>query len=256
MRNSNLMATLQAGPPGWRKMSIFITKPPHSTSIWEGGRQATCPYIPCTLSLQPKKMGSEKGKQFPWNIRIKRTWKERKGWRGKLITQKWIRNIGEKRRAGSSGGRGGGGAGLNVLYENGCMQDAAWESKAISALCVLHYPVWKSSAITSKIWHTFLQDGNPRRQFAFHSFIVSLRPPLRPPLKASMILELGCCTVLEWYGAYRASWLALWRVNPKDRAQQGHIDSSAHNVNKGGRVLQQKCNQSSQCSLKQHICCK
>lgn len=28
-------------------------------------------------------------------------------------------------RVGSSGGRGGGGAGLDVPYENGCMQDAA-----------------------------------------------------------------------------------------------------------------------------------
>lgn len=115
-RNFSLMATPQSGPPGLREMSIFITRPPPHP-IWEGGRQPTCPYLPYTLSLQPKR-GSGKRRQFPWNIRIKRTWKEGKGWKGKLITQKWIRNMEEKTWAGSSGG---GRAGLYVPYENGCM---------------------------------------------------------------------------------------------------------------------------------------
>lgn len=53
----------------------------------------------------------------------------------------------------------------------------------------------------------------------------------------------------------RGGWLGRWRVNPKDGAQQGHDDSSAHDVNKGGQVSRQNCNQSSQCWLKLHIRC-
>lgn len=143
--NFSLMATLQSGPPGQREMSIFITRPPaqpspaHPTPFWEGGRQATCPYLPCTLSLQPKKRGSVKRRQFPWNIRIKRTWKEGKGWKGKLITQKWIRNIAEKKQEGSSGG---GRAGrwvfhLKMGHERKTVGPRLRESEAISLLACL-----------------------------------------------------------------------------------------------------------------------
>lgn len=53
----------------------------------------------------------------------------------------------------------------------------------------------------------------------------------------------------------RGGWLGRWRVNPTDGAQQGHDDSSEHDVNKGGQVSWQSCNQSSQCWLKLHIRC-
>lgn len=81
-------------------------------------------------------------------------------------------------------------------------------------------------------------------------------------IKGLNVTGAGCAWQVSNIGVAALSWndrligwLALWGVNPKDGAQQGHVDSSEHDVNKGGRVSRQKCNQSSQCWLKQHICC-
>lgn len=200
--NFSLMATLQSGPPGQREMSIFITRPPaqptppHPTPFWEGGRQATCPYLPRTLSLQPKKRGSVRRRQFPWNIRIKRTWKEGKGWKGKLITQKWIRNIVEKKQEGSSGG---GRAGLGVPFENGpwtenCRTQVERERGHLSLSLFESYQL-SLQRFAPHFCQTASQEDTS----------------LLLPLKASVMLEVymtgvwhqQCRTVLEWYGTHQ-----------------------------------------------------
>lgn len=69
--------------------------------MWQ--REAACPCLPCTLSLQPEERESVKRRQFPWNIRIKSTWKDEKGL--KEIKQMWIRNTGERGREAIKGRR-------------------------------------------------------------------------------------------------------------------------------------------------------
>lgn len=82
---------------------------------------------------------------------------------------------------GSSGGKGGGGAGLDVPYENGCMQEAACESKAISALSVtlsclkvISYRLINLPHLSARL--------QPKKTLCISLLF---------PLKASMILELG-----------------------------------------------------------------
>ena len=88
-------------------MNIFITtSSPHP--VWESGERGEqyklhVPASLSALSLQPVEGESAKRRQFPWTIRIKRSWTEGKGWKGQINYTKWIRNTGEKWRV--KGGR-------------------------------------------------------------------------------------------------------------------------------------------------------
>lgn len=177
-------------------MSIFITRPPPQPSLFrEGGRQAKCPYLPCALSFQPKKRGSVKRRQFPWNIRIKRTWKEGKGWKGKLITQKWLRNIWEKRQGGSSGeGR----ADLGFPFANeSWMKNFRTQVERVRLFlhCVLWEPVWKTSAITLKNFLKCLQHCKPRRHLHFTSLSIKGLSDTRDVHYMCLLY----CTGMVWY---------------------------------------------------------
>lgn len=175
-RNSNLMATLQAGPPGQREMSIFITRPPLHPHL-RGRQTGYMPLPPMHIIPSTKEEGIRKGKAISLKYQNKEDMKGKERMKGEINYTKVDKKYRREKASGQQWGK-------RRRWSRSWCSIWEWmyagcslrECVILSCLKVISYHLKDSPHLSARL--------QPKKTLCISLLF---------PLKASMILELGVC---------------------------------------------------------------